>query len=76
MDSYCGETVYGSYIHGIFDACEFRQALTKLLCDRKQIPYDDVEKISYKEYKETQYDKLAEELRKHLDMDAIYKILG
>ena len=26
-------------------------------------------------YKEQQYDKLAEIMRKHLDMEAIYKIL-
>ena len=29
-----------------------------------------------KAFKETQYDILAAELRKHLDMDAIYNILS
>ena len=31
--------------------------------------------MDFKEFKETQYDILAQELRKHLDMKAIYRIL-
>lgn len=75
-DSFCAENVYGSYIHGLFDTADFRQELARILCGRKQIPYDCAKQMSYAEYKETQYDKLADELRKHLDMDAIYKMLG
>ena len=28
------------------------------------------------EFKETQYDKLAETLREYLDMDAVYRMMG
>ena len=31
---------------------------------------------SYQEFKETQYDKLADTLRKYLDMDAVYQMMG
>ena len=30
---------------------------------------------NYQEFKETQYDKLAETLREYLDMDAVYGML-
>ena len=31
---------------------------------------------NYQEFKETQYDKLAETLREYLDMDAVYRMMG
>lgn len=31
--------------------------------------------MDYAAYKETQYDKMADILRKHLDMEQIYRIL-
>lgn len=75
-DSFCSQNVYGTYVHGLFDTAEFRQELARLLCERNNISYGTTEHMSYAEYKETQYDKLADELRKHLDMEAIYKVLG
>lgn len=68
--------VMGTYLHGIFDEDEFRESFIKMLCERKGISCDGTETISYKEYKEQQYDKLADILRESLDMDAIYSILG
>ena len=32
--------------------------------------------MDYRAYREQQYDKLAESLREHLDMDAVYRIMG
>ena len=32
--------------------------------------------VDYQAYKEQQYDQLADELRKHLDMSRIYEIMG
>lgn len=69
------ENVMGTYLHGIFDEEEFREAFVELLCKKKGIDFGKVQTISYKEYKEQQYDNLAAILRESLDMEAIYKIL-
>lgn len=70
------DNVMGSYLHGIFDEEEFRQALVRLLCKRKGIAYEKEMQMTFREYKEMQYDKLADILRKSLNMERIYNILG
>ena len=42
----------------------------------KGIDTDNITGVDFQEFKETQYDILAAELRKHLDMDKIYSILN
>ena len=71
---YAGNVI-GSYLHGIFDEEEFRRALVELLCERKGISCGQEKRISFRDYKEQQYDKLAEVLRDSLDMEKIYRIL-
>ena len=60
---------------GIFDEEEFRSTFVRILCDRKGISYQSGQKMTYQEYKEKQFDKLAKELRDSLDMDKIYHII-
>lgn len=69
-------SVIGTYLHGVFDEEDFRGAFVRCLCERKGIPYGGQARMSYKDYKEQQFDKLAENLRESLDMDKIYAILG
>lgn len=66
----------GTYVHGIFDEPEFCRAFIKMLCGRKGISVSEVKARSYAEYKESQYDILADAVRAHLDMDKIYEIIG
>lgn len=66
--------VYGSYIHGIFDESEIANAIVKTIADSKGIKMDNL-CISLSEFKEREYDKLADIVRESMDMDAIYKIL-
>lgn len=73
-DGCCLNHIMGTYLHGLFDEEEFRTAFVQMLCEKKGIAYDGKE-ISYREYKESQYDKLADNLRKSLDMEKIYQIL-
>lgn len=68
--------VYGTYIHGIFDAAGIAYELASQVAKQKGISLEEHAAISYQEYKETQYDLLAEKLRESLDMKAIYQILG
>ena len=51
-------------------------AFIKLLCERKGISYEGEPDMSYAEYKESQYNLLADVLRQSLDMEEIYKIIG
>mgnify|MGYP002796754599 FL=1 len=68
--------VYGSYIHGIFDAPGIADAVVKALCIRKGIDFTQVGTFDLPEYKERQYDLLADAVRAGLDMDLIYRVLA
>ena len=43
--------------------------------DKKGIDVNDSAILSYKSFKEKQYDRLADTLREYLDMDAVYGML-
>ena len=66
--------IWGSYLHGIFDNEDLLFALVADLMEEKGINPDE-NHLSVAEYKEIQYDKLADLTRRSLDMEAIYKIL-
>jgi len=70
------ENTLGSYLHGIFDEEEFRSAFVRMLCERKGIPYHSGNMVSYEEYREKQFDKLADILRESIDMEKIYELIG
>ncbi|MEG1362147.1 MAG: cobyric acid synthase [Lachnospiraceae bacterium] len=67
--------VYGTYIHGFFDRKEIAAQLVKCIAKDKGIIQEESLLIDYQAFKETQYDKLAKELRQHLDLEKIYQIL-
>ncbi len=74
-DGAYSDNVFGTYVHGIFDGYGVAEAIIKSIGKRKGIDTEGMEAVDYAKYKESQYDLLAEGLRKHLDMEAIYKIL-
>lgn len=67
--------VYGTYIHGAFDAPEVSNAILEILCQRKGLPFSSLGTFDLAGYKERQYDLLAAALRENLDMSLIYRIL-
>ena len=67
--------VYGTYIHGMFDHGDIAQCIVKALAKEKGIELDELDSFDYKDFKEEQYDKLAEHMREALDMEYIYEIL-
>ena len=67
--------VCGTYVHGIFDREESALALIRAVGEKKGIDVSDMEGVDFAAFKETQYDILASELRKHLDIKKIYQIL-
>lgn len=75
MDGCQKRNTYGTYIHGIFDKEGIAEAVVEGLMKKKGIS-GGVEAISYQEYKEEQYERLAGILRESLDMEEIYRIMG
>lgn len=72
--AYC-KNVYGTYVHGVFDKEEVAKAVVAALGRKKGINTDEITGVDFQEFKETQYDILADALREHLDMKKIYQIL-
>ncbi len=66
---------YGSYLHGIFDRDGAAQAVVDVLLTEKGLTPGSRTGVSLVEYKESQYNLLADTLRASLDMDAVYRIL-
>ncbi|MDO5134319.1 MAG: AAA family ATPase, partial [Eubacteriales bacterium] len=109
-DGLAAENIYGTYVHGIFDAPGIARGCVRALAGRKGIAlYAEgsvgtetpgimkikdpgearksaafsgtgqesglISEMGPQAYKETQYDLLADTLRRHLDMKKIYEIL-
>ena len=70
-----GKNVYGTYIHGIFDKAEIVAALVCALAKKKDILLNQREWMDYRNFKETQYDKMADILSEYLDMEGVYGML-
>lgn len=68
--------IYGTYVHGIFDSPGITEQVVNALLKKKGFDSLALGVMDYGAYKEKQYDTLAAELRKHLDMEQIYRILG
>lgn len=79
--------VYGTYVHGVFDQGGAALSLVEALARRKGIlsgtaMYEESVRgdwncacMDYRAFKENQYDKLADILSAHLNMEEIYGIL-
>ncbi len=68
------DNIFGTYVHGIFDEGSFGENLIKYIADKKGIKADS-KFISFKEYKEKQYDILADMIEENMDIDKIIKIM-
>lgn len=68
--------VFGTYLHGIFDEIDFTRSLLNNIREMKNLEKIESKVSSYKEFKEKEYDKLADFLREHLDIDKIYEIMN
>lgn len=64
----------GTYLHGLFDSDEALDTLAEGLCRAKGIE-PQARAMPRAEWRQSQYDLLADGVRKALDMQRIYKIL-
>ena len=87
FDGAVSGNVFGTYIHGLFDSHEFTEKFLEMLAKRRNLDFPEIKKSqnlnafqqnqsSREEFKESQYNLLADTLRKHLDMEKIYGIMG
>ena len=68
-------SIYGTYVHGIFDGDEVAGGIIRSLAAKKGVDPSKLGAVSGAEYKEQQYDLLAETLRKSMEIKKIYRIL-
>ena len=68
--------VYGSYIHGIFDAPGVSDQILRAICTKKGLDFAALGTFDLQEYKGRQYDLLAGVVRGGLDMELIYRIIN
>ncbi len=69
------KNVCGTYVHGIFDKEDVAMGLVRAVGEKKASMSLIWTGVDFATFKETQYNILASELRKHLDMKRIYEIL-
>ncbi|MBE6853125.1 MAG: cobyric acid synthase [Ruminococcus sp.] len=66
--------IYGCYIHGVFDSDDVSGRIVRTLYRNKGLE-GGTEKTDRRAYKEKQYNLLADEVRKNIDMELVYRIL-
>jgi adenosylcobyric acid synthase len=71
----CRGNIYGSYIHGIFDQEDVAKTLVSALYQAKGLDGGEIAGLNVHEYKERQYDLLAQGIRDNIDMAMLYQIL-
>ena len=68
---FLNEKTWGTYLHGIFDNLPVIQFILKSCGKETQL-----QEFNYAEYKNEQYDKLADHIRKSCDMKYIYGVIS
>ena len=69
-------SVYGSYIHGIFDAPGVSDRILRAICWQKGLDFKMLGTFDPHTYQQRQYDLLADAVRGGLDMDLVYRIIN
>ena len=73
---YCRKNVYGTYVHGLFDRKEASRGIIEALSKHANKSVDTEKIADRADNKEKEYDRLADALRKSLDMKDIYEMMG
>ncbi|ABR49738.1 cobyric acid synthase CobQ [Alkaliphilus metalliredigens QYMF] len=68
-------TVFGTYLHGIFDEISLVEKIINGLLMKKGLPTIQQRNCSLEELKDREYSRLAKVVRENIDMKYIYKIL-
>lgn len=66
--------IFGTYIHGIFENNIITDKILNIVREQKGLSKEN-NRESFEEYREKQFDKLADIIRKNVDMKKIYEIV-
>ncbi|WP_343209151.1 cobyric acid synthase [Anaerolentibacter hominis] len=69
------DNVLGTYLHGIFDSREFTERFLTIVCRHAGKKNVLGEITDFNQFKEEEYDRLADLVRHNLDMDFVYQVL-
>lgn len=69
---YVDDRTFGTYIHGILD----NKQVTENLLSPFETAKSYATELSYNDFKQQQYDLLADHVRRHINMPLLYKILS
>jgi len=77
VDGVCNPAgnVLGSYLHGLFDDGQFFAALAAHVRRMKGGSGEKQKALTMEEFREREFDRIAETVRASVDMDAVYRIL-
>lgn len=69
--------IWGTFIHGVFHNDGFRRAwLNETRAGKGIVPLPPEEGLRFRELRESEFDRLAEHARAHLDVARIYRLAG
>ena len=71
-DGTAAGNVFGTYLHGLFDSGDLTGRLADWLLRRKGLTPGQVQTEHRRAYRQRQYDLLADVVREHLDLPAVY----
>lgn len=66
------DRVWGSYLHGLFESAQVRQALTELASIQEYQPSP----ISWQDHQQSMYSRMADLLEENLDISSISQYIG
>ena len=69
-------TVFGSYVHGIFDNPVFTEKLLNNILAARGRPALTGPAPAYANFREAEYDRLADMVEAHLDVNALERIIN
>ena len=77
LDGVCNAegNVLGSYLHGIFDQGGFWRAIVNRVREARGLALDEGEVLTMAEFREREFDRLADVVRQNLDMEKLYAII-
>jgi len=67
--------IWGTYLHGLFDNDEFRRGFLAEVAQSQGQTREADGPWSFRDFQETQLDRLAELMRRHLDVDRIREMI-
>ena len=70
-----GHNVLGTYLHGLFDGGDFWRACVNKVRREKGIDAVDGDIMSMADFREREFDRLADVVRQNLDMDKVMQIV-